>query len=214
MNQYDVKNMRQIFTVEKLPRAGFQLNLEATPDEREQLATQLNVSAVASFSANITIKQWRRGGVEIVGTFRTKLTQICVISLEPFVTELQEKIEQKFFGSTKIPELNDKKEGEMLDNDLDPPDALVDGQLNIFDYLSETLLLQLDPYPKKPDSRLESLAMGDKFEINQPTVETADDAASLASTGAENSAGDAAVKPKKVASHKPFADLAKLLKDK
>lgn len=203
MKQYHVKNMQQVFTVEDLPKTGFKLKLEATKDECKTLAEQMNVEHVNSFAAELLISQWRRGGVHIEGNFTTTLTQQCVISLDSFETSLDEKIDQKFFASTKIPELGEKKEVEMIDNDMDPPEALVDGQLNIFDYLAETVLLQLDPYPKKPDSQLESLAVEGKFEINQPNIEddfTTDDAAEP--------------KPKSKATHKPFADLAKLLKDK
>lgn len=211
MKQYHTKNMQQSFTVEKLPKTGFQLSLEATPEECIELASQLHIENVASFTAQLNIKQWRRGGVHIEGEFETKLSQICVISLESFESTFKHKIKQKFFGTTKIPEFGDKKEVEMIDNDMDPPEALVDGVLNIFDYLVETLLLQLDPYPKKPDSQLESLAMGDKFEINQPTVEDE------VEPNGEHSPADAASpsqKVKKIATHKPFADLSKLLNEK
>lgn len=195
--------MHQVFIVENLPKTGFELNLKATDEECKQLATQINVEQVASFTAKLLISQWRRGGVHIEGTFTSTLTQQCVISLDSFDTILDEKIDQKFFASTKIPEYGEKKEVEMIDNDMDPPEALVDGALNIFDYLAETMLLQLDPYPKKPDSQLESLAQDGKFEINQPNMED---------PSTHDAAGNEQPKPK--ATHKPFANLNQLLKDK
>lgn len=203
MKQYHVKNMQQVFIVDNLPKTGFELKLKATDEECKLLAPQINVEQVASFTAELLIKQWRRGGVHIEGKFTAKLTQQCVISLDSFDTIIDEKIDQKFFASTKIPEFGEKKEVEMIDNDMDPPEALVDGQLNIFDYLAETLLLQLDPYPKKPDSQLESLAIDGKFEINQPNMA---DEPTLDDDGTEQ--------PKSKATHKPFANLNQLLKDK
>lgn len=206
MNQYHVKNMQQTFTVEDLPKTGFELKLKATDEECASLAVQMHVVNVANFTADLTIKQWRRGGVHIEGEFATTLTQTCVLSLDEFDTTVSEKIDQKFFSSTKIPDQSDKKEVEMLDNDMDPPDALVDGKLDISDYLVETVLLQLDPYPKKPGSQLESLAIDGKFEINQPTVEDEPDT--------DEPTSSSETKPKSKATHKPFADLANLLKDK
>ena len=203
MKQYHVKNMQQVFVIDDLPKTGFELKLKATGDELKLLAEQMNVEHVASFTAELLIKQWRRGGAHIEGKYSTTLTQQCVISLDSFVTSVEKEIDQKFFSTTKIPDLGDKKEIEMLDNDMDPPEALVDGKLDILDYLVEVILLELDPYPKKPDSRLESLAIDGKFEINQPTI--ADEPA--AADGTETA-------PKAKATHKPFADLAKLLKDK
>lgn len=207
MKQYHVKNMKQTFIVESLPRTGFQLSLKATEEECTDIAAQLAVEKVNSFTAKLIITQWRRGGVHIEGEYTTTLTQNCVVSLEAFETTFSETIDQKFFSSTKVPELNDKNEGEVIDNDLDPPDALVDGELDISDYLIETLLLKLDPYPRKPGGKLESLAIDGKFEINQPTGE--DDVEATDEAGAKDKP-----KTKNKAMHKPFANLAQLLKDK
>ncbi|MGL1920314.1 MAG: DUF177 domain-containing protein [Hyphomicrobiales bacterium] len=207
MKQYHVKNMKQVFIVDDLPKVGFDLKIKATDEECALMAEALNIDKVASFRATLLISQWRRGGAHIVGEFETSITQSCVVSLEPFDSEVKETIDQKFFSSLKLPELNDKNEGEMIDNDMDPPDALEDGKLDVFDYLVETLLLHLDPYPRKPDGQLESLAIAGKFEINQPTME--DEQPIIDEDG---SVSESKVKSK--ATHKPFADLAKLLKDK
>ena len=196
--------MKQVFIVDDLPKTGFELSLKATDEELEMLKDQLSIQNVESFSAKLTIKQWRRGGVQIEGTYEAAITQECVVTLETFDSVVKEEINQKFFSTTKLPELNDKKEGEMLDNDLDPPDALNDGKLNISDYLVETLLLQLDPYPRKPGSDFEDLATNGKFQINQPTVDD----------GNSNESDDPNKIKKSNATHKPFAGLEKLLKDK
>lgn len=198
--------MKQIFVVDNLPKAGFELTLKATDQECIELAAHIGAEHVANFTADLFIKQWRRGGVYIEGKFSTQITQLCSLSLEPFEVQISEKIDQKFFATTKLPSLNDKNEGEMLDNDLDPPEALIDGNLDIFDYLAENLLLQLDPYPKKPGSQLPTADINGKYEINQPTGE--DSVETIDQDG--NVSG---VKPKTTATHKPFADLSKLLKD-
>ncbi len=194
MKKYHTKNMQQTLIVEALPKTGFELSLKATQDECNSLAEKLQIESVSALSAELFIKQWRKGGVHINGTYTTTISQICVISLETFETILDEKVDQKFFSTTKLPELTDTKEAEMLDNDLDPPEALQDGALNVFDYIAEALLLQLDPYPKKAGVNLNDLENNGKFEINQPTTET------------EQS--------DKKPTRKPFANLDQLLKNK
>ncbi len=207
MQQYQTKNLKQILNIESLSNAGFQLNLVANASELIEMANLLHVASVKSFSASLMIRKWRRAGLQIEGSFKSRITQNCVVSLEEFDVEMNDEIHQKFFGNTDTPKMTDSKEVEMLNTDNDPPEALRDGNINILEYLVEVLALQLDPYPRAPESDIETLSTFGNIEINQP------DSESLAIEAELNPANKPSEK-KPLATHKPFADLSKLLKDK
>ncbi len=80
------------------------------------------------------------------GALLAKLTQSCVISLDPFDVTLREEFEVHFVLEGR----------ETEDDDPDAPDQLTyDGvTLDIGEATVEQLALTLDPYPRKPNAVL------------------------------------------------------------
>ncbi len=129
--------------VEPLPRDGLAQDIEATPQERAALARLNGLPEIASLKAKLRIAKWRRG-VRVEGELAARLTQTCVVSLEPFEVEIEEPIEAKFLPSSAKP-----PPPESL-GDEDEPDEIVDGRIDLGALVSEFLTLALDPYPRKP----------------------------------------------------------------
>lgn len=100
----------------------------------------------------------RRHGPEsykVSGILRALVTQTCVVSLEPFETFVSAPIDVEFAPSRQ-------PAGEPASRNLrtcstatcagleDPPDATIDGQIDLGALAAEFLALNLDPYPRKP----------------------------------------------------------------
>ena len=127
--------------VEPLPRNGLEETIEATEAERKALAKLNNLVDIARLTARFRIAKWRRG-VKVEGDVSARVTQTCVVSLEPFEVEIEEPIEVRFLPpDAKAPESED---------DTDAPDPLIDGTIDLGAIASEFFTLALDPYPRKP----------------------------------------------------------------
>ena len=127
--------------VEPLPRDGLEESVEASEAERKALAKLNDLPEIARLSAQFRITKWRKG-VKVEGEVRARVTQTCVVSLEPFETEIVEPVEVRFLPP-------DARAPESLE-DTDAPDPLIDGRIDLGALASEFFTLGLDPYPRKP----------------------------------------------------------------
>lgn len=124
--------------VADIPPDGLDVTVEASPEEREALARAYKLPAVhaliGAFHASGT-----RSRVHVSGRVDARIEQICVVSLDPFETEVHEEVEVDFAAYSEAP-----PEGE------DPPDAIVGGSVDLGALTAEFLALGLDPHPRKP----------------------------------------------------------------
>jgi uncharacterized metal-binding protein YceD (DUF177 family) len=139
--------------VDPLPRDGLAQDIEASAAERAALAKLNDLPGVAALSAHFQISKWRRG-VRVEGELKARVTQTCVVSLEPFEVEIDEPIDVKF-----LPAEDGGVPPESM-ADEDAPDELVDGKVDLGALASEFLTLSLDPYPRKPGVAFEPPAEG------------------------------------------------------
>ena len=129
--------------VEPLPRDGLKIEIEANAAERSALARINDLPGIERLSASFRVTKWRRG-VQVEGELSARVTQTCVVSLEPFDVDIDEPIDVKFLPAEAMP-----TDPESL-ADEDAPDELVDGKVDLGALASEFLTLALDPYPRKP----------------------------------------------------------------
>jgi hypothetical protein len=131
--------------VDSMPRGGLEPEIEASEPERAALAALNGLPAIARLVARFRIVKWGRG-VSVEGELSARLTQTCVVTLEPFEVEIEEPIEVRFLPpQARAP----ASEAHALE-DLDTPDPLIDGRIDLGALASEFLTLALDPYPRKP----------------------------------------------------------------
>ena len=86
--------------VDALPREGQVITIEATPAEREELASFYRLPAIAALTATLRLDPWGRGGARVTGAVHGDLTQICVVSLEPFPAIVDEDVDVRFAPQT------------------------------------------------------------------------------------------------------------------
>ena len=142
----DIEFSRPI-RVDSLPRGGLEQKIEASPAERAALAALNGLPAIERLVASFRIVKWGKG-VRVDGELSAKVTQTCIVSLEPFEVEIGEPIAAKFLpGDAKAPQI--EAPAHAFD-ELDAPDPLIDGRIDLGGLASEFLTLALDPYPRKP----------------------------------------------------------------
>ena len=128
------------FRVDRLPKDRAGIVIEATPAEAASLAADFRIPAIRDLVARL---QWSGTPARLVitGIVTAVVTQVCVVSLEPFESQVSEPVEIVF--SDEAPERT------QADEETDLPDPIVGGRIDLGQVAAEFLALALDPYPRK-----------------------------------------------------------------
>ena len=125
-------------SVSDIPPEGVDVAVEARPEEREALAREFKLPAIHALTGAFRLSG-TRSRVHVSGRVDARIEQICVVTLDPFESEVHEEVEVDFAGSRATP-----SQGE------DPPDEIVGGAVDLGVLTAEFLSLGLDPHPRKP----------------------------------------------------------------
>jgi hypothetical protein len=126
------------------------LTLEAPEAVRRDIARTLDLQALPSLSATLSLKPWL-DGVAIDLRLKAVASRVCGLSLEPFDEVADDHVRLKIVpqGSPNAP---GPEGGEVvidLDAD-DPPEAVEGAAIDLSTFVVEALSLALDPFPRKP----------------------------------------------------------------
>ncbi|WP_417684244.1 YceD family protein [Roseibium sp.] len=148
--------------------SGQEVVLEPNKAELDRIAKAYELDGIRFLRAELALKPWHKAGIRVSGRLKAGLEQTCVVSLESFVSEIDEEIDRTFepvsSRSRKPRDLNDDGEIEIDLETLDPPDVIVDGILDLGAVICEQLALVIDPFPKKPGVTFEAAVSGDEEE--------------------------------------------------
>ncbi len=123
---------------------GLERRLEADAATRGRIARALDLAALDSFEAEMTIAPAHEGW-RLSGRVRAEAVQTCGLTLEP----LPVSIDQRF--SIDLVEAAEPEEGEVeVSLDDSSPDLIEDGRIDLGQYAVEQFALSLDPFPRKP----------------------------------------------------------------
>jgi uncharacterized metal-binding protein YceD (DUF177 family) len=155
-----MSDMSEVFSRrEKLGGIGpaTRRRIEANEAERAALAALFGLPAIAALSGEFELAHEQDGVIAASLKLRARVTQICVVTLEPFEARVAEDAKLRFVPAAKV------REGEehVLDAEtLEGPDEIVfTGQvIDLGAVLAEQLALALDPYPRKPGAVLPETA--------------------------------------------------------
>jgi uncharacterized metal-binding protein YceD (DUF177 family) len=130
--------------------------VEATPDERMPVAARLMIPEVLALTCRFALRR-EPGRIVADGDLSARVVRDCVITLEPFATDVAERFRVHF-----VPE------GSETDDADDPlaPDQIpyAGSAVDLGELAVEQLALALDPYPRHPDAVLEPLDEEDAAE--------------------------------------------------
>jgi uncharacterized metal-binding protein YceD (DUF177 family) len=131
---------------EDVPETGLPLSLEADEEVRARLAVLAGVVGVPQFG--LTADVTRHGeGLRAAGRVTGRVTQTCVVTLEPIENTIDEPFDVLFLPpdvAGAAPAGPDPKEVD------DTREALVNGAADLGAVATEFFLLGIDPYPRKP----------------------------------------------------------------
>ncbi len=146
-----------------IPRTGQTTVLRVTAAQREAIAAFLDLPAVDSMEAVVTVAPSRGGSFHVTGEVTASVQQLCGVSLEPFPTAVKESIDARFAPPGRLDPVL-KKEVERTLEDEDPPEPLLDGLIDLGALAVEALALGLAPYPRKPGIAVPEMGDNDRSE--------------------------------------------------
>lgn len=145
---------RSPVVVMQIPDTGLHRELEASAAERQAMAAAAGLRDVLSAHAGFDVVPKSGGRVQVTGHVRARVGQTCVVTLDPIESEIDEDIDLTFAPEAEVRRLADLiEEGE--DNEqppqvADPPEAIVNGIIDLGRIATDALFLAIDPYPRKP----------------------------------------------------------------
>lgn len=133
-------------SVEDIPETGAHVEIEAPDAARADLAKIAGLRGLPHLSAVFDLAR-RGAGVHVRGQVHARLSQTCVVTLEPIDNELEEMIDLVF--APKADKADAAAIADQAPDNEEPPEPLVGGQLDLGAIATEFLLLGIDPYPRK-----------------------------------------------------------------
>lgn len=140
-----------------IPDDGTERHLVADEEELHELAQQFGLLGLDQLSADVTLRPWRREGVEVKGRLRAALTQSCVVTLEPVPQTIDEEFQVRLVpAGSRLAGPAEQKRGEIAVDPTadDPPDVYSGNFIDLGAIVEEHLALFLDPYPRAPGAEL------------------------------------------------------------
>jgi uncharacterized metal-binding protein YceD (DUF177 family) len=128
----------------------FETEIEADAGERAALATRFGVLSIDSLTATVVLVPNSDGSiVEVTARFSAKIVQSCVVTLDP--------VENTVEGTVEVVLAEDTGDGpRVVEIDLtegEPPEAFVDGVIDIGEVVAEHMGLEIDPFPRSPGAQ-------------------------------------------------------------
>ena len=163
----------RIIAVDDVREAGLELTLTADEVELMALAFADGLESVDSFEARYSVRRKGRDKLYVKGVVTARINQICVVSLEPFTSELTEEFEVDFVPEEEALAAHEKAAAEIeaaqdkvaaLAAQPDPPDPIINGRVDLGVLATEFFVLGLDPYPHKPGVEFKDIVSEDEDE--------------------------------------------------
>lgn len=153
------------FAVSELRDNRHEIVVTANPSECEALARLNSLAQVAHLEAAFRIAKQGRHGLTVKGELQARVSPICVVSLEPFEIEMREEIDARFEPPPRAGRHASHEEPAFASlAEDDPPDAIIDGKIDLGALAAEYFTLGLDPYPRRPGVEFNPLATGPERE--------------------------------------------------
>jgi uncharacterized metal-binding protein YceD (DUF177 family) len=150
-----------------VPDRGTHVVLDADEAQRAEIARHLGIPEVLSFNAQLHVTPFRRSGLAVRGTVEAEIVQVCGVSLEPFPTKVVEAVDATFVPESDLPTPDDAP-GAEHEADLNAPEALENGGVDVGMLAVEHLALGMDPYPRSPDAGEPKVEEASSTETHKP----------------------------------------------
>ncbi len=132
--------------VDRISASGFAHRIEATQAERVALSERLGIPTLAMLMCDFRLRREGQGVIAANATLQARVTQVCVVSLDEFDTDIALEFRVRFVPAAL--------ENEDIDLEAEDEIAYNGEKIDLGEAAVEELALALDPYPRKPGAEL------------------------------------------------------------
>ena len=143
--------------VRQMDKGPVKLHIEATPEERKDLARRLNVTSVESVQADLTLRRESQGHViHVTGSFEAHVVQACVVTLKPVEDDISEPVEGWFSEQEQVVSLSrERRERQELQTNAEleiveereDPEPVIEGHIDVGELVTQHISVAINPYP-------------------------------------------------------------------
>ena len=146
------------YRVREIPESGLRETRTATAAERASVAAALEVVSCEELTAKFYIRATGKGNYRLSGSVAAKLTQTCVVTLEPISQTAAGTFDVEFWPAGSVPEQGEDEVEALSAAEIEPIEhGLIDSGRIVF----ETLSANVDPYPRKAGAEFQADALDD-----------------------------------------------------
>ncbi|MBP2158371.1 MULTISPECIES: DUF177 domain-containing protein [Asticcacaulis] len=134
-------------------RRGLALDLSADEATRKRIAESFGMISLDALTIHAETRSLPgiKPVVRVTVTLKGEVTQECGVSLEPFSHAITSEIEVDVIQAADVTdEVAPVGENELSLDDLDEPDVVSNGQIDVGQYAIEALGEAYDPFARKP----------------------------------------------------------------
>ncbi len=157
-------SLAEPLAVAEVPPMGRTVVIEADETARAALAAACDVVSVEAFRAELKVAPWSGKGWSVTGRVVARLTQSCVVTLEPVETTVDEAVAVKLVPAAELAAyLEPAGPDGAIDLDAssaDVPDGIDGDTIDVGAIAYEHFALGIDPYPRRPGAVFEPEAAG------------------------------------------------------
>lgn len=140
--------------VHDVPETGRRFVLVADEATRAAIAERAGLRSLPRLEAQFEIAPRGRDRLHVTGSISATVGQVCVVTLEPIESEVEEEIDLAF-APPAAPTIVEEEGAQVEVTPVDAPEPLIGGSIDLGAVASEFLLLSIDPYPRKPGAVFE-----------------------------------------------------------
>ena len=102
MTPETVGPLSRLVDVRNIPPRGQENLVEASAEERAALAKDFGLPGIRALSGEFKLTSTAKG-IHVTGVVKASITQVCVVTLEPFDSDIEEEVEVDFGESSGMP---------------------------------------------------------------------------------------------------------------
>jgi uncharacterized metal-binding protein YceD (DUF177 family) len=145
-----MKALEWTHAVRDVPEDGLDVTRRATAQETQALAEMLEIPAVESLDVTYRLAPLAGGRFSLKGNLEARVTQECVVTLEPVASTVSVPLDAVFNPDAGAP--RGDHEGTLGDLERPDEELIEHGVIDVGRMVTEELLSGLDPYPRREDA--------------------------------------------------------------
>jgi uncharacterized metal-binding protein YceD (DUF177 family) len=147
----DKPPFERIFDLNRLSEAGFETEIEPTPEQLYALAAWADVPDVKSFRGRVALQRLSPSRFTYTAELKAEITQACTVTLEPVFNGIALNFTRALHLVSQVKKTLDFS-GELLSmaGDEAVPEEIDNPRFDLAAPLLEEFLLAIDPYPRAP----------------------------------------------------------------